>query len=138
MKETNSRFETTVALIEMRQKLEEVLTSANLELNDAVMRQQMTSWVANRMEPFRKDRRIKDYKVVCDETNNTPETIDNHRMNVDIYVQPMRMVEFITIHGVISRTGVSFDSLNKVEVEFKTETEAYLHRLGYESTELPT
>jgi len=51
------------------------------------------------------------YKVVVDETNNTPAVIDSNRMNVDIYVQPARTIEFIQLTTVITRTGISFEEV---------------------------
>ena len=32
---------------------------------------------------------IKDYKVVCDESNNSPEDIDQGKLVADIYVRPV-------------------------------------------------
>lgn len=51
------------------------------------------------------------YKVVVDETNNTPAVIDANRLNVDIYVQPSRTIEFIQLTTVITRTGISFEEV---------------------------
>jgi len=51
------------------------------------------------------------YQVVCDETNNTPAVIDSNRLNVDIYVQPARTIEFIQLTTVITRTGISFEEV---------------------------
>jgi phage tail sheath protein FI len=51
------------------------------------------------------------YKVVVDESNNTPAVIDANRLNVDIYVQPSRAIEFIQLTTVITRTGVSFEEV---------------------------
>jgi len=48
------------------------------------------------------------YEVVCDESNNPPIVIDQNRLNVDIYVQPPKTVEFIDVQTVITKTGVSF------------------------------
>jgi len=51
------------------------------------------------------------YQVVVDETNNTPAVIDSNRLNVDIYVQPSRAIEFIQLTTVITRTGVSLEEV---------------------------
>lgn len=51
------------------------------------------------------------YQVVVDETNNTAAVIDANRMNVDIYVQPARTIEFIQLTTVITRTGISFEEV---------------------------
>lgn len=51
------------------------------------------------------------YEVVCDESNNTAQVIDNNTLAVDIYVQPVKTVEFIDVQVVITRTGVSFSEV---------------------------
>jgi len=51
------------------------------------------------------------YQVVVDESNNTPAVIDANRLNVDIYVQPTRAIEFIQLTTVITRTGISFEEV---------------------------
>ena len=54
---------------------------------------------------------IFDFKVVCDETNNTPLVIDKNEFRADIYVKPARSINFITLNFVASPTGVDFDEI---------------------------
>lgn len=54
---------------------------------------------------------IYDYLIVCDERNNTPETIDRNELIVDIYIKPVRVAEFILINFIATRTGQRFDEL---------------------------
>ncbi|NBX73759.1 MAG: hypothetical protein EBQ89_05605, partial [Alphaproteobacteria bacterium] len=35
-----------------------------------------------------------DYRIVCDERNNTPDVIDNNELKLSIYIQPVRTAEF--------------------------------------------
>ena len=51
------------------------------------------------------------YEVVCDTTNNTSTVIDNNQLNVDIYVQPSKTIEFIKLQTVITRSGISFEEV---------------------------
>jgi hypothetical protein len=51
------------------------------------------------------------YEVICDESNNGPDVVDNNTLNVDIYVQPVKTVEFIDVQVVITRTGVNFQEV---------------------------
>jgi phage tail sheath protein FI len=48
---------------------------------------------------------------VCDERNNTPDTIDNNEMIVDIYLKPVRTAEFILVNFIATRTGQDFSEL---------------------------
>jgi phage tail sheath protein FI len=51
---------------------------------------------------------VTSYNVVCDESNNTPIIIDNNQLLVDLFVQPTKSIEFISLTVVITKTGVSF------------------------------
>ena len=78
------------------------------EFNDDFTRAQFR----NLVEPFLRDiqgrRGIYDFKVVCDETNNTGEVIDRNEFIGDIYVKPARSINFIQLNFVAVRTGVEF------------------------------
>lgn len=81
------------------------------ELNDSFTRAQFQ----NMVEPFLRDiqgrRGITDFKVVCDESNNTGEVIDRNEFVADIYVKPARSINFIQLNFVATRTGVDFSEL---------------------------
>jgi len=53
----------------------------------------------------------KGYLVVCDETNNTPDTIDRNELHVDVFVKPVRTAEFIQLQVIITTTGANFNEL---------------------------
>jgi len=78
------------------------------EFNDVFSRAQFRSLV----EPFLRDvrgrRGIYDFRVVCDETNNTGEVIDRNEFVADIYIKPARSINFIYLNFVAVRTSVSF------------------------------
>ena len=69
----------------------------------------------NLVEPFLRDvqgrRGIYDYRVVADETNNTPEVIDRNEFVGDIYIKPARSINFIQLNFVAVRTGVEFEEV---------------------------
>ena len=48
------------------------------------------------------------FKVVMDETNNTPDIIDRNIMYGQIYLQPAKTAEFIIIDFNILPTGAAF------------------------------
>jgi hypothetical protein len=81
------------------------------EFNDSFTRQQFRSLV----EPFLRDvkarRGIFDWKLVCDETNNTPDVIDRNEFVADIYIKPTRVINFIQLNFIATRTGVSFEEV---------------------------
>jgi phage tail sheath protein FI len=85
--------------------------SSLFEFNDQFTRAQFV----NLVEPYLRDvqgrRGITDFRVVCDDSNNTAEVIDSNRFVGDIYIKPARSVNFIQLNFVAVRTGVSFDEI---------------------------
>ncbi|MCK9369358.1 phage tail sheath subtilisin-like domain-containing protein [Candidatus Dojkabacteria bacterium] len=81
------------------------------EFNDQFTRAQFVSMV----EPFLRDvqgrRGITDFRVICDDTNNTGEVIDRNEFIGDIYIKPARSINFIQLNFVAVRSGVSFDEV---------------------------
>jgi phage tail sheath protein FI len=81
------------------------------EFNDSFTRSQFR----NLVEPFLRDvqgrRGIYDFKVVCDETNNTGEVIDRNEFIGDIYIKPARSINFIQLNFVAVRTGIEFSEV---------------------------
>ena len=81
------------------------------EFNDSFTRAQFKSLI----EPFLLDvqsrRGLIDFKVVCDESNNTPEIIDRNEFVADIFIKPTRSINFITLNFIATRTGVNFDEI---------------------------
>ena len=85
--------------------------STLFEFNDDFTRAQFT----NLVEPFLRDvqgrRGIYDFKVVCDETNNTAQVIDSNQFVGDIYIKPARSINFIQLIFVAVRSGVEFSEI---------------------------
>lgn len=81
------------------------------EFNDQFTRAQFVALV----EPYLRDvqgrRGITDFRVVCDDTNNTAEVIDRNEFVGDIYIKPARSINFIQLNFVAVRTGVSFNEV---------------------------
>jgi hypothetical protein len=50
------------------------------------------------------------YKVVMDESNNTPSVVDRNQLIGQIYIQPTKTAEFVILDFTILPTGVEFPS----------------------------
>jgi phage tail sheath protein FI len=95
--------------------LEKAISTAALfamfEFNDVFTRNRFISIV----EPYLRDvqgrRGIYDFKVVCDETNNTPQVIDTNSFVGDIYIKPARSISYIQLNFVAVSTGVQFSEI---------------------------
>jgi hypothetical protein len=51
---------------------------------------------------------LRQFKVVCDNTNNTMLDRENNKMNAKIYLLPVKAVEFIALDFIVTREGVQF------------------------------
>ena len=81
------------------------------EFNDSFTRAQFK----NLVEPFLRDvqgrRGVTDFRVKCDDTNNTGEVIDRNEFVADIYIKPNRSINFITLNFIAARTSVAFSEI---------------------------
>lgn len=49
-----------------------------------------------------------DYKIIIDESNNTPDVVDRNEMRCQIYLKPAKTAEFIIVDFVVLPTGALF------------------------------
>ena len=60
------------------------------------------------MEQVQSQSGVSSFRVVMDETNNTPDTIDRNILYGQIFVQPTRTAEFIVLDFTIQPSGATF------------------------------
>ena len=77
------------------------------EPNDSLTRTQISGVVESLMLDLVAKRGLRDYSVVCDDSNNTPARIDANELWIDIAVEPVKAVEFIYIPVRIVNTGAA-------------------------------
>jgi len=81
------------------------------EFNDPFTRAQFK----NLVEPFLRDvqgrRGVTDFRVVCDETNNTAAVVDRNEFVADIFIKPARSINYIQLNFVATRSGISFEEV---------------------------
>lgn len=81
------------------------------EFNDEFTRAQFVNLVEPFLRLVQGRRGIYDFRVVCDDTNNSPEVIDRNEFVGDIYIKPAKSINFIQLNFVAVRTGVAFDEI---------------------------
>jgi phage tail sheath protein FI len=95
--------------------LEKTISNASkyslFEFNDEFTRGQFKSMVEPLLRDIKGRRGVYDFLVVCDETNNTPQVIDNNEFVGDIYIKPAKSVNFIQLNFVAVRSGVEFNEV---------------------------
>lgn len=95
----------------MERAIKQASQNVLFEFNDEFTRAEFV----NIVEPFLREiqgrRGITDFRVVCDETNNTAAVIDANRFVASIFVKPARSINYITLNFVAVRTGVDFEEV---------------------------
>ena len=95
----------------VEQALEKAAEAQLFELNDQITRANFV----NIVEPYLRDveakRGLYGFLVICDETNNTPDVIDNNEFRADIFLKPAKSINYVTLTFVATRTGISFEEV---------------------------
>lgn len=97
--------------LNIERRVDSLAQSVLFEQNDTTTRAGFSSAVTSYLAEIKADRGLADFLVVCDESNNTPSVIDRNEFVADIYLQPTRSINFITITLTATRTGVSFEEV---------------------------
>ena len=78
------------------------------EQNTTVTRNRFLSQVNPYLESVVQRQGLYAYKVVMDDTNNTPDVVDRDQLVGQIYIQPTKTAEFIILNFNILPTGATF------------------------------
>jgi hypothetical protein len=81
------------------------------EFNDEFTRSQFRNLVVPYLRSVQAQRGIIDFRVVCDETNNTGQVIDSNQFVADIYIKPNRSINFIQLNFIATRTDSTFTEI---------------------------
>ena len=81
------------------------------EFNDEFTRSEFVGIVEPLLREVQARRGLQDFRVQCDELNNTPEVIDRNEMVATIFIKPARSINFITLNFVATRTGADFEEI---------------------------
>ena len=78
------------------------------EQNTAATRRRFLGIANPFLEQIQAQSGLSAFRVVMDETNNTPDTIDRNQLIGQLFLQPTRTAEFIVLDFTIQPTGASF------------------------------
>ena len=95
-------------IIEIKGFVKRIADGLVFEPNSISTRNRFLNSVNPRMEFIQQRNGLFAYKVVMDDTINTPDVIDRNELRGAIYVQPTRTSEFIYIDFIIQPTGAEF------------------------------
>jgi hypothetical protein len=89
-------------------------STANATLFENNTEQTRSNFI-NIVEPYLRDIQAKggiyEFRVICDKSNNTDNVIDNNEFRADIYLKPVKSINYVTLTFVATRTGVSFEEV---------------------------
>ena len=95
----------------IEQALERAAEAQLFEINDELTRANFRNIVEPYLRDVQAKRGLYDFVVICDTTNNTPDVIDNNEFRADIFLKPVKSINYITLTFVATRTGVSFEEV---------------------------
>ncbi len=95
-------------LIELKSYLEQIAGTLVFEQNSIITRNSFINKVTPYLEKIQQGQGIYAFKVVMDDTNNTPDVIDRNELIGQVYIQPTKTAEFIYLDFNITPTGVAF------------------------------
>jgi len=96
-------------LIELKNTIKQVADNLVFEQNTIATRNDFLSQVNPYLASVQQRQGLYSYRVVMDDTNNTPTVIDNNQLVGAIYIQPVKTAEFIVLDFNVTSTGVTFD-----------------------------
>jgi hypothetical protein len=95
-------------LIALKGYIGQIAETLVFEQNTAVTRNRFLSQVNPYLEYVQQRQGLYAFRVVMDETNNTPDVIDRNLLVGAIYLQPTRTAEYIQLDFNVLPTGVTF------------------------------
>jgi hypothetical protein len=78
------------------------------EQNTQALRNRFLNVVNPYLEQVQSNSGLSAFRVVMDDTNNTPDVVDRNQLVGQIFVQPTRTAEFIVLDFVVQPTGATF------------------------------
>ncbi len=93
-------------LIEVKRVIGQIGEGLLFEQNTAATRGRFLNQVNPFLESIQQRQGIFAFRVVMDDTNNTPDVIDRNQLVGQIFIQPTRTAEFIVLDFNVTPTGV--------------------------------
>ena len=95
-------------LIELKSFIGQLADNLVFEQNTITTRNKFLSQVNPYLENIKQKQGLYAFKVVMDDTLNTPDVIDRNQLVGQIYIQPTRTAEFINLDFILQPTGAEF------------------------------
>ena len=96
-------------LINLRKFIASTSRFLVFEQNTSTLRTRFLNLVNPYLEQVQSNSGLNAFRIVMDETNNTPDVVDRNQLVGQIFIQPTRTAEFIVLDFVVQPTGAAFD-----------------------------
>jgi phage tail sheath protein FI len=96
-------------LIALKSYISQVANTLVFEQNTIATRNSFLSQVDPYLASVQQRQGLYAFRIVMDDSNNTPDVIDRNQLVGQIYLQPTKTAEFIYLTFNITPTGVTFD-----------------------------
>jgi hypothetical protein len=95
-------------LIALKSYISQIANNLVFEQNTIATRNQFLSQVNPYLTSVQQRQGLYAFKVIMDDTNNTPDVIDRNELRGQIYLQPTKTAEFIYLDFNVTATGATF------------------------------
>ena len=95
-------------LIELKSFIGQTADNLVFEQNSITTRNKFLATVNPYLEDIKQKQGLYAFKVIMDDTLNTPDVIDRNQLVGQIYIQPTRTAEFINLDFILQPTGAEF------------------------------
>ena len=95
----------------LERAIERAAKDVLFEFNDEFTRAEFVNIIEPVLRDVKGRRGITDFRIVADETVNTPVVVDSNQFIANIFIKPARSINYITLNFVAVRTGVSFEEV---------------------------
>jgi hypothetical protein len=95
-------------MIELKNYIRQIADTVVFEQNTAATRNSFIAKVTPYLQIIQQKQGLYAFKVIMDDSNNGPDVIDRNQLIGQIYVQPTRTAEFISLDFILLPTGAQF------------------------------
>lgn len=88
----------------------------NYEQNTAWLRQRFVDTLSYYFDSVKTNDGIADYYIICDDRNNTAQTIENNELRIAIGIRPVKSTEFIIINFVCTNQSANVQEVTEANM----------------------
>jgi len=110
-----SRINVRTLFIVIKKAIARASRGLLFELNDEITRSIFRNATNRYLADVKGRRGVYDFRVISDESNNTPQVIDSNEFVGDIYVKPSRSINAIHLNFIATGTGVDFSEVENAQ-----------------------